>query len=1142
MSEGFRLSPQQKRLWLIEQGEGDAYRARCLMRVTGRLDRAALRSAIESIVANHEIFRTTFQFLPGVRLPVQVIAEQGALAWDEHDLSGLAANEQAQRVDALWQAAESSPLDLEHGPVLHATLLSLSAEEHRLLIVLPAACADETTLELLAVALGESYTAALTNGDYEPEIMQYADVAEWQNGLLESSETEEGRKFWRDYWQRHALAGAYAVTLPIEQPSGAASSLQRLPIVIDRALHQQLEQLAQAQNVSAETVLLAAWQALLARLTDYDRLAVAIANDGRSFEELAEALGLFAKYLPVVVAIDEGSRFADLLGQTAAATQELQEWQEYFSWHEQELATGKPGTLPVLPFSFAYRRAAPLVAAGDVQLAIERLGAQIDRFKLRLSCGEHDGQLDLALDYDAAFFTPEAAQCLVEQLQTLLSGVVAHPEQTIGQLKLLGPAQRRRVIADFNRTSLDAVTGSSFQQLFAAQAARTPDAIAVVIDGRQLSYAELNSRANQLARLLQAQGVRDNALVGIHMRPSLELIVALLGTLKAGGAYVPLDPSYPAERIQFMLDDTRVALVLTQPSLVAALPPVDALALDDSWSALAGQPADDLPDQDEPAALAYVIYTSGSTGQPKGVAIEQRAVVNFKAAMDAAVYRRYADTPLRVALNAPISFDASVQQLISLLSGHTLHLLPDELRRDTPSLIDYFRRERIELFNSTPTQMQALLDAGLLDTGGHVPTVGLVAGEAISPALWQSLARAERTIFYNHYGPTEATVNTTVCRITPQPRPSIGHPLGNYQAYVLDAQLEPAAIGLVGELYLGGASLARGYLNRPALTAERFIPDPFGQIPGSRLYKTGDLARFQPDGTIEFIGRADTQVKLRGFRIELGEIETVLRQHPGVREAVAIVREDVLDYRRLVAYVVEEQKNKEQRNKEQEETEIPPRLPQRERGLGGEGLRAFLADRLPEYMIPSAFVFLQALPLTPSGKLDRKALPAPDSDRHALSASYVAPRTPLEVTLAEIWSQALGVDQVGIDDSYIALGGDSIRSIQMQTLAREHQLQFSLQQLFQHRTIRNLAEAIASQQQETAQGSSQPFSLVSAADRERLPADAEDAYPLSMMQEGVVYHSEYSPDGSMYQNLFSFHIGVAFKAELMQRAVQQLAA
>jgi myxalamid-type nonribosomal peptide synthetase MxaA len=583
-------------------------------------------------------------------------------------------------------------------------------------------------------------------------------------------------------------------------------------------------------------------------------------------------------------------------------------------------------------------------------------------------------------------------------------------------------------------------------ELFQEQVQRAPGAVAAVYEGDSLTYAELNAKANQLAHHLRKRRIGPDQLVGLCVERSLDMVVALLGILKAGGAYVPLDPSYPPERLQHIISDACPRVLLTQAHLAGRLPcsNADVITLDEQWSEIARR-LDHNPDAGvlglTPQNLAYVIYTSGSTGKPKGVMIEHRHILDLWQGLEGAY--RHSSLCERVALNASLNFDASVQQIVQLLSGRSLFVISEKCRRDASLLFRFFVESQIHAVDCTPSQLKAWLSTGLLEADGCSLRLVLVGGEAVDDELWDILAACSGIDFYNVYGPTECTVDSTIAHLKGDTTaPHIGLPMKNRRIYVLEPDHHPTPIGVTGEIHIGGAGIGRGYLNRPELTAERFLTDPFSTDPQARMYKTGDLGRWRTDGNIEYLGRNDTQVKVRGFRIELGEIESQLLRHPQVKEAVVLAREDIPGEKRLVAYVV---------------FRDPPTVT---KALRVEALLEHLRPALPQYMLPSAFVVLESFPMTANGKLDRRALPAPQG-RSEEMCTYIAPRTEIERTLADIWTQVLKVDPIGVHDTLLELGGDSLHAMKLITrIAAEFKVDVSVVEVLQSPTIEQLTQLI----------------------------------------------------------------------------------
>jgi amino acid adenylation domain-containing protein/non-ribosomal peptide synthase protein (TIGR01720 family) len=769
------------------------------------------------------------------------------------------------------------------------------------------------------------------------------------------------------------------------------------------------------------------WQVLLWQLTKQSEIIVGYICNGREYEELENTLGLIAKYLPISNRLTPELSFEEVIQQVRQNTQNAYEWQEYFVWEQIDSLSRE------LPILLEFTDLPEKRYLNDVSFSVYKQYTCVDRFNIKLAGFVKDEFINLRVDYDKNQFTSAAIALLAEQFQTLATSAIAEPNSTISRLKILPPNQLQQLLVDFNQTQTDYPQDKCIHQLFTEQAANTPDKIAVVFEDEQLSYRELNNRANQLANYLQQLGVKPDVLVGLCLERSHLSIVAILAVLKAGGAYLPLDPTIPSERLGVILQDSQVQVLLTQEKLLSGLPAHTAqVVCFDSWEAIASScenPVSSVTCEN----LAYAIYTSGSTGTPKGVAVEHRQLCNYLNGI-----LEKLDLPNAASFATVSTFAADLGNTVifsALCTGGCLHIISHERTTNPVALAEYCRRHPIDCLKIVPSHLNALLTVA--NPKDILPSQLLIlGGEAASRDLVAQIRQLKPSCqILNHYGPTEATVGVLTYKVEPQAAQSatvpIGRPIANTQVYLLDEHLQPVPIYVPGELYIGGANLARGYLNRPDLTKERFIPNPFSEAEGSRLYKTGDLARYLPDGNIEFLGRSDRQVKIHGFRIELEEVEAILRQHPAIRQAVATVHQDELGNQRLVAYVSLHNSTSD--------------------------LRHFVQGRLPEYMVPTAFVILNAIPLTPNGKVDYKAIPAPDAVRPELEKTYVAPRTPQEEQLAKIWAEVLGLKQVGIDDNFFELGGDSILSIQVISKANQVGLQLTPKHLFEHQTIAQLA-------------------------------------------------------------------------------------
>ena len=1037
--EGYRLSPQQKRLWQLQR-DLPPLRAQCAIGLEGDLKPEVLREALEAAVNRHEVLRTALQCPPGITLPIQVINETAELAWRVADWGDLNVDEEAVRMAALFEETERLPHDFERGPILSATLITLSPRRHMLHLSLPSLYADAWSLRNLVREAAGTYAALLEGVNEAREVVQYLQFSEWQNDLLEDENAPVGQSYWRGQDISAALPPAFTFT---RKPTTRTSGRKTLDLRIEVASAADVDALAKKLGADVEAVLLACWQALLWRVTGQSNVVVGHVSTGRKYEDLYDSLGLFAKSLPVHCRFEQRTTFAEAVGQIAESSRSAIEWQEWFDWQAVEPTAESTPRYPAVGFRFDHWHS-PHFADG-VSFTLRAQRVHIDRHDLALELVRHDDTLLAQFTYEPTLYSEADVRLLADQFQTLLHSALANPDANVVTLEMLSEHERQRLVVKFNATKSEYPREKLLHQLFEEQAQRTPDAEAIVYRDEHLTYTELNARANQLARHLVTLGVGPETLVAVACERSPELVVALLGILKAGAAYLPLDLTYPPERLAFMLDDAAVPVLLTQDRLRALLPMCDAhiVALDSDWSMIATVSSEDIPARALPDNPAYVIYTSGSTGKPKGVVVSHRGLVNYLSwCTKAYAVGEHGGS----VVHSPIGFDLTVTTLFSpLLTGRSVLLVPEE--QGVEGLKDALQVGHLGLAKLTPSHLEVLTQLLPPDAATNSVAALIVGGEALLAeqiAFWRKHTRV-----INEYGPTEAVVGCCTYEATAEtPRTGavpIGRPIANARIYLLDSRMSPTPTYVAGELYIGGDCLARGYLNRPDLTAEKFIPDPFSDEPGARLYRTGDLARHLPDGQIEFLGRVDQQVKIRGFRVELGEIEAVLGNHPGVREAVVALREEI--HERLVAYVV----------------------PAGEDAPIASELRSHLQAVLPEYMLPAAFVTIEELPLTPNGKVDRSALPAPEGLRPQLAAAYVAPQNETERVISTIWQDVLQIEKVGIYDNFFDLGGHSLLMVRVnRRLREEFDREVSMIDLFRYPTVSALAEFLTQEPQAIA--------------------------------------------------------------------------
>ncbi|MEU6776076.1 non-ribosomal peptide synthase/polyketide synthase [Streptomyces sp. NPDC046759] len=1015
------LSYAQQRLWFLDRlRPGDArYNSAVAVRLTGDLDQGALEAALAAVVARHEALRTTFDETDG--RPVQTVHAASPVP-----LTVLEPDD----VDATLLAEYSRPFDLLRGPLLRAALLRESATAYVLLLTAHHIVTDGWSM---GIVLGELCTAydALSCGAAPglPAVpAQYPDFAVWQREQLSGARLERHLSYWKQQ-----LAGAVAPELPLDRPrrgeEAGAGAVHTFAVPAD--LTARLRDLAREQHTTLHTALVAGTQALLARWSGQDDSCVGSLTPGRPRTELERAVGFFVNTVVLRTPVRAFGTFRDLL---ARATDTVNDAFAHGDTPFERIveAVGAPreaGRNPLFDVMVLLHPEPP-AATAPRGLAAEPVTVprQAATFDLSVEFVPDGDGLAGLLEYRTDLFEPATAERMAGQLLRLLEGAAAEPDRPLGTLPLLSAPEVRQVTHDWNATARP-VEETTCPELFERRAALTPDALALVAGGERLDYATLDARANRLAHHLIARGAGPERLVALRLPRTADTIVAILAVWKSGAGYLPVDPALPEERVRHLLEDARPALVLDE----AALREVPEGAPDTA-------PTDaDRRRPLHPSHTAYVIHTSGSTGRPKGVAVEHRSVVNLLAAHRSGFVADAGGGPLRVALTASFSFDTSLEGVLLMADGHPLHLVDETTRMDPAALVEYVVLHRVDFLDVTPSYLRQLLPAGLLTDPRHRPRVLMLGGEAVGAALWRELAAHPDVAAYNFYGPTECTVDALACRIEGGDRPLVGRPLPNVRAYVLDDRLRPVPPGVGGELYLAGAQLARGYTHRPGLTAARFLPDPYG-TPGTRMYRTGDLARWTADGRLDYLGRADDQVKVRGHRIEPGEIEAALLDLPEIGAAAVAAVPDRHGHIRLAAYVVPA-------------AGAP--------GAAPGQLRAALRAVLPDHMVPSSFTALDALPLTTSGKLDRRALPAPDFEGAEREREFVAPRTPAEQTLAGIWAEVLGVSRVGVTDNFFELGGDSILSIQAVSRARAAGLHLASQDVFRHQTVADLAAASA---------------------------------------------------------------------------------
>ena len=1047
--EGFPLSPQQKRLWQLQQQDGQTYAAQSAIQIKGKLDRETLKQALQRIIERHEILRTNFHYLPGMTLPVQVISQNNA----EPELtclvlSGFNYAEQEARMTECLRQARLSPFDLSHGPLLRLSLVELSPDLHVLHITLPSLCADTRTLQNFLEELSSAYAACLRGENPTESSLQYADYAAWQYELLAGDDAAQGMLYWS---QQQSGADALRLSLSDEDQTPEANQVEPQSLCLSMTTEQvtKIEAMARRYQTSVEIFLLTCWQVLLWHLTGQSEITVGYMSAGRKYSELHDAMGLFARALPLRSHFQSDFKFNEILTQMEKLKREAEEWEEYFLWGQDARrdAGAVADSFPVAAFEFEERPAT--CAGGGLVFAATRQSVRTERFEIRLTGGRAGDSLSAEFHFDPTVYRRSRIERLAEQFECVLQSVIEKPEIRLDEVEVIGRTDQQ-LLTKWNDTRTDYSDCQSVPQLFEAQVEQQPDSVAVLFDEQQVSYRELNERANKLAHFLRKRGVGPATVVGVCLPRSVDMVVAILGVLKAGGTYVPLDFEYPRSRLAYMLTDTHAGFLLSHEGLLESLPEYkgEVFCLDRDSRLIDEEPANN-PSAQSAESVAYIVYTSGSTGQPKGVMTSHRAVVNYLSFLA----RAYGIGRHSVVLQlASLSFDASVRDLLGpiMLGGTTVILKPAEAK-EPAAMLARIRKHNINVIAAiVPTLLRSLMEAARAE---HLPYDSLRTVLASGETLYISDYHKAQEVFgpevqlVNQYGPTECTMTSSYEQVGVEQdhrtTALIGKPITNASFYILNEALHPVAIGVRGQICIGGAGLAYGYLNRPDLTAASFLPDPFGSEPGMRMYKTGDFGRYLSSGKMELSGRMDRQIKLRGQRIELGEIEAALAAHPAVREAVVTVREDSPGGDRLVAYVVG----------------YPMVHP------SSQELRSHLRESLPEYMIPSAFVMLTALPLTPNGKVDRRALPSPEHANREWESTFVAPRTPAEEEVAAVWARVLGHERVGIHDNFFELGGHSLLAIQLVSqLSETFDIELPLISLFEAPTVAELSLRVTQMQ------------------------------------------------------------------------------
>jgi amino acid adenylation domain-containing protein len=1048
----YQVSHGQRRLWILQHisESSSAYNIRLAMRINGKLDVSILTAAFQELVNRHEILRTTFTSVGGNIKQViheQIPTEQLIIFKD------LRAEKDAELLaDDLIQESANLPFSLEKLPLIRVLLVQIKSEEFIFGLTVHHIIGDAQSLDIIFQEFFTLYSAYTQQkkAELSPLTLQYKDYASWQNQWLESEEVREQHEYWCEVFSEHPSI----LNLPIDFPRPQVKSSQAASHTyqFSQSLSQQLQTFATQNNTTLFITLLTFFKILLYRHTGQRDLVVGIPISARNHPDLENQIGFYVNTLALRSLLPEGVTFKQVLGEVTNTCLDAYEYRDYpfdklVSALNLERDLSRNPLFDVM-FSLLSKESKTVLKIPGLEHQPYLLKPRMAQFDMTWSFFEDSHNLTLVIEYEPDLFLPETIARMNGHFLQIIKSVIQNPDGKLSEINLLTPEEQHQLLIEWNQTEV-AYPQQCLHQLFEERVRDNPEAIALIFEGKKLTYRELNSRANQVGHYLQEKGVTSEVLVGIFIERSFEMIIGILGIMKAGGAYVPLDPNYPPERLDYMISDSAISLLLTQQSLVQFLPENQAeiLCLDTDWSRIANYSQENLTSPVKPENLAYVIYTSGSTGKPKGVMNIHRGICNtLKYNID----NYNLNSEERILQITPFSFDVSVWEVFSsLTSGATLVVAKPDGYKDIDYLIDLIVQEQVTYFTCVPSILRVFLQHPK-SKDCHCLKRVIAGGEALSYELNQRFFQQLNCELYNAYGPTEAAVDATVwcCQPNSQLIP-IGRPIANAQVYILDSYLQPVPIGVAGELHIGGMGLARGYLNQPELTAEKFIPHPFAQ---GKLYKTGDLARYLPEGNIEYLGRIDNQVKLRGLRIELGEIQTVLETHPNVEQTVVIMREDTLYNQRLVAYVI-----------------------RKDTLLTSQDLRRFLQHKLPVYMIPSAFVMLSDFPLNPNGKIDIHKLPIPD-ETSLVESPYLAPRNSTETILVSLWQQLLQAGKIGVNDNFFELGGHSLQAMNLMALIYEKMaIEIPLSMIYEKPTVAELSDYIIYAQEMNIQPKERPY-------------------------------------------------------------------
>ena len=1109
--QGYRISPEQSRLWLLQQ-QSSAYLAQAAIKIEGPVDIRALEASLAGIVNRLEILRTTFRIQAGMRTPLQVIAAEEPVSLQQIDWSDRRGSQVEAALDELLADQRTRSVNLDTGPVLELCLAKAATQEHYLILSVPSLCADALSLKNLFEEVARAYAA--DRAEDVSEELQYADFAEWHYQLLDEEEQSPAKTYWREQ-RLHSSSLTTIHRLRKGEPQGrfevAIASLQ-----VDRETALAAESLARDKSIPVSDFYLACWHTLVWRLSGQSDIVIGAVADERGHETLRDACGLFAVTLPVRQSFDDRMRFDEVLDAVAKSRRAASDRQYDFSWERDVEGAANNREPGIFPLAFQFQTLPHVRSVGAASFSLIRSFACTDRFHVKLNCIANGDATCLEWHFDSSALSPEEIERLSRSYQAIVKSAVENPRAAALDLEVLDEAQRQAIVVGFNDSKGESSIGGCVHERFEEVARRDPDRTALVHEQQVLSYGALNARANQLARDLMSMGVGPDVPVALCVERSLDMIVGILGILKAGGAYVPLDHALPPQRLATLIEESRAPVVVCQQHLSDLFAESHArlLVLDDASGRVSQGARENCCSGVTPSNLAYALFTSGSTGTPKGVLIEHRQLLNY---VDGVCNRLQLPSDASFATVSSFAADLGNTAIFpALLGGGCLHIVSQDRVMDPAAMAEYGERHGVDCLKIVPSHLGALLSSPRPER--VLPRRCLVLGGEASS--WDLVNRIEALSsdcrVMNHYGPTETTVGVLAyrherghLRTDDSDTLPLGRPLSNSQIYLLDSRARPVPIGVNGELHIGGAGVSRGYVNRPDQTAASFVPNPFSSDPGARMYRTGDVARYLSDGNVEFLGRADHQVKIRGFRVELGEIESVLEEHGSVEAAIVMAREDVPGDKRLVGYVVR----------------------RGDARVTADELRDYVRERLPEYMVPTAIALLDQLPLNRNGKVDRGALPpitlTPDQGKRPA----VLPRTTTEERLMEIWSEVLNNRSLGVHDDFFESGGHSLLAMQLIVRVREaFHVDLPLPALFDTPTVAGLAQSIESL---IGAGGTDTASIIK-------PVSRAQRLPLSFAQQRLWFLDQLEPHSIAYNRSFALRLTGPLNIETLEQSLREV--